>query len=34
MKELKETVSKKNILSKPAKQPEIKPNQKESILTT
>ena len=33
--ELKETVSEiKNILSKPAKQPEIKPNQKESNLTT
>ena len=35
MKELKETVSEiENILSKPAKQPEIKPNQKESNLTT
>ena len=35
MKELKETVSEiKNILSKPAKQPETKPNQKESNLTT
>ena len=35
MKELKKTVSEiKNILSKPAKQPEIKPNQKESNLTT
>ena len=35
MKELKKTVSEiKNTLSKPAKQPEIKPNQKESNLTT
>ena len=35
MKELKETVlENKNILSKPAKQPEIKPNQKELNLTT
>ena len=35
MKELKETVlENKNILSKPAKQPEIKSNQKELNLTT
>ena len=35
MEELKETVSEiKNILSKPAKQPDMKPNQQESNLTT